>query len=434
MYIAVIEPIVLYGASVWAPAADKVMSRNQFDTLQRGFGQKISKGYRTVSLNAAMILSGILPLDLRVREAARLYEIKRGKEMEDLPGRPIEARTSFLLAPHPAAAPTVDFECLENTNPEIIKEKQIRTQIYTDGSKIEGKVGAALTVWKDGAECKTIKLKLEDYCTVYQAEMFALYKAVQLVLDKMEKDVSILSDSRSALETIRDPKACHPLAFGIRETLRKLGEQGKAVRLFWIRAHKGAVGNERADELAKMAALNTKTRAHYDACPISYAKRTLRQDTIARWQTRYENGETAATTKLFLPDVKDAHKVMREIGPNKEIAQLLTGHGGFAGYLHKFKCAESPACVCDPDVEETIPHLVAECPRYALKRLELEITINYSIEISNFAQLLQNKTTRNKFLQFCCDIVRKSNIRNKTSKDTSSRGRTPCPTTAGASR
>ncbi|XP_061385419.1 uncharacterized protein LOC133320797 [Danaus plexippus] len=77
IYFAVVEPTILYGASSWAKAAEKISVQRSFATVQRGFAQKIARSHRTVSLNAALTLAGLLPLDLRVWEAARLFESKR---------------------------------------------------------------------------------------------------------------------------------------------------------------------------------------------------------------------------------------------------------------------------------------------------------------------------------------------------------------------
>ncbi|GBO98593.1 hypothetical protein EVAR_97397_1 [Eumeta japonica] len=46
-------------------------------TLQKGFAQKICKSYHTISLNAALALSGLISLDLRELESAGLYKHKR---------------------------------------------------------------------------------------------------------------------------------------------------------------------------------------------------------------------------------------------------------------------------------------------------------------------------------------------------------------------
>ncbi|GBP26459.1 hypothetical protein EVAR_85961_1 [Eumeta japonica] len=59
------------------PATELEMIRSALSSLQRGFAIKICRAYRTVSLTSAMILAGLLPLDLRIREAEALYKAKR---------------------------------------------------------------------------------------------------------------------------------------------------------------------------------------------------------------------------------------------------------------------------------------------------------------------------------------------------------------------
>ncbi|KAF9416572.1 hypothetical protein HW555_006147, partial [Spodoptera exigua] len=79
-------------------------------------------------------------------------------------------------------------------------------QIYTDGSKIEGKVGAAVTWWENGEESKYSTFGLEPHNTVFQSEMYALFRAVKMARESRVASVSILSDSRSSLDLLRSPK------------------------------------------------------------------------------------------------------------------------------------------------------------------------------------------------------------------------------------
>ncbi|KAF9415654.1 hypothetical protein HW555_006753 [Spodoptera exigua] len=78
-------------------------------------------------------------------------------------------------------------------------------QIYTDGSKIEGKVGAAVTWWENGEESKYSTFGLEPHNTVFQSEMYALFRAVKMARESRVASVSILSDSRSSLDLLRSP-------------------------------------------------------------------------------------------------------------------------------------------------------------------------------------------------------------------------------------
>ncbi|CAK1583201.1 unnamed protein product [Parnassius mnemosyne] len=138
IYVAVVEPIILYAAIAWATASEKITIQKQLNVIQRGFAQKMCKTYRTVSLNAALLLSRLLPLDLRVQEAASLYKAKKGEPQERIGYRKIEGRVCFLKAQHPAKEVEITYECLEDTQPETLRKHNIMgDQIYTDGSKIE---------------------------------------------------------------------------------------------------------------------------------------------------------------------------------------------------------------------------------------------------------------------------------------------------------
>ncbi|GBP46680.1 hypothetical protein EVAR_86932_1 [Eumeta japonica] len=169
----------------------------------------------------------------RVYESTALYKHKRN--LSNLPpGRELERR---IAGPH----------------------------LYTDDSKIEGKMGAALTWWeKDSKEVTNITFSLDPSCTVFQSELYTLHRAILLVKSRTERKVSMLSDSKSSLELLMNSKAEHQLAKSIRENIREIRSEGRKVQLFWLKAHIGTAGNKRADELIKSAALRLNTPRDYD--------------------------------------------------------------------------------------------------------------------------------------------------------------------------
>ncbi|CAH2106387.1 unnamed protein product [Euphydryas editha] len=407
IYVAVIEPIVLYAASAWSPAAEKLSIRKQLDSLQRGFAQKICKAYRTVSLTSALVLSGLLPLDLRIREAAMLYKTKKGHCVDFLPpGRELERRVGPMQNPHPSLLITTEYERLESLNPQILEEHHIDGPlIYTDGSKIEGKVGAALTWWDQGREVRHSTFRLESHNTVFQSEMYALFRAVDMARQSKEGSINILSDSRSSLDLLRSPSVTHPLAIEMKRCIRQIREEKRSVRFFWLKAHVGTPGNERVDELAKKAALKKKTAPDYDKVAMSYVRRQIREETVRLWQDRYNSSETGSVTKIFLPDPKTACKLVRKSTLPSVDTQILTGHGGFAAYLHRFKLKDSPSCICDPRYEETVLHILLECPRFGKERLDLEIKLQRKLDQSSLRTILEQEADRTSFLAFARKAV-----------------------------
>ncbi|CAK1589897.1 unnamed protein product [Parnassius mnemosyne] len=226
MYTAVVETIVLYAASVWAPAAKKLGVRKQLNTVQRGIAQK--KNHKSVPYCIPTLGASIgwsIPLDLRVQEAASLFVAKRGKLQSVLADRVVETKVSCTELPHPASDMDLKFICLINED-ETRRNNIQSLRIFTDGSKIEGKVGAALYFWNSAAEIRTLKLKLWDHCTVYQAELLAIYMATERILSSAETTFGVYSDSRSALETIVNQDSQHPLAVKTRKNIHNiLGQQ-----------------------------------------------------------------------------------------------------------------------------------------------------------------------------------------------------------------
>ncbi|GBP54248.1 hypothetical protein EVAR_36463_1 [Eumeta japonica] len=189
--IALVDEIRLLGLTIdkrltFTPKACK-KAANIYKSIARAAKHSIElkawRAYRTVSLHSALILARLLPLDIQVRKAAKLYEVKRGKELGDIyADQDLERPLDFHVLPHPSHTPEFGFESVENLDPSIMNQLAIvGPHIYTDGSRIEDKISAALTEWRDGMESGNSAYSLESFCTVFHAEIFALHRAIRRV-------------------------------------------------------------------------------------------------------------------------------------------------------------------------------------------------------------------------------------------------------------
>ncbi|CAB3241152.1 unnamed protein product [Arctia plantaginis] len=96
--------------------------------------------------------------------------------------------------------------------------------------------------------------------------------------------------------------------------------------------------------------------------------------------------------------------------------QALTGHGGIGEYLHRFHLRDNPGCECDPEVSESVWHILTECPRFQADRLDLEHRIDKKIIKRNFAAIMGDLETATLFLGFAERAFRIATERNKTDR------------------
>lgn len=99
--------------------------------------------------------------------------------------------------------------------------------------------------------------------------------------------------------------------------------------------------------------------------------RTAREDTIRKWQQRWEEEHRGRWTARIIPNIKAW--VEREHGEvDYHLTQLLTGHGCFNAYLHRMHKVESPACQYGDSDRDDALHTFFECRRWDADRRELE--------------------------------------------------------------
>jgi len=101
-----------------------------------------------------------------------------------------------------------------------------------------------------------ISIPLGSYRTVYQAEVVAIiYASQNLEQDDLHhfESVKMYVGSLSTLQTLMSSNPVTELVLECFQGLHKLARH-REVNLNWIPAHKGFPANEKADELAKLAA------------------------------------------------------------------------------------------------------------------------------------------------------------------------------------
>ncbi|XP_035231868.1 uncharacterized protein LOC118203694 [Stegodyphus dumicola] len=336
-YLTVTQAIVLYGSGIWAKHLT-VQERRLLNSLQRPHLLQISRGYRTTSTAALQVLTGIPPLDLVAeREAAISNTLRLGKDYK-LWNRNLHTseymHKIFDYPCHPA-----QHNLAENIYTQTLLCRQNSIAIYTDGSKTKDGTGCGLCTMIDGEIKYRWKRRLNPNNTVYQAELSAIKKAIDLSYSHQET-VYIYSDSLSSIAAIEGPASRDPFVLNIQRALVNLPLNYRPI-ISWVPAHTGVVGNELADEQAKQAASGIFLPEHALPLPSSYLKKITRGDLYAEWQQRWDTSRTGRRTYKFIPKVTDL-----VFSNSSSLTTFLSGHGPFPDYLHRFGLRDYDLCEC----------------------------------------------------------------------------------------
>jgi len=204
---------------------------------------KIAKAFRTLSYEASCVLAGVRPIRLPVEEKVRTYKATHNNNEYVAP---LEVRYWPHLAEIPLIGPSTEI-------PHNV------INIFTDGSKIGGKVGAAAVIIKDDIVLHKSMYKLHERCSNNQAEQIAILKALEKIqslqlAEDTEKIVVVNTDSKVTLDRLQKRNKHYIQIRNIRKEIKRLDDQKWTVLFNWVKAHVGIEGNEMADRLAKKAA------------------------------------------------------------------------------------------------------------------------------------------------------------------------------------
>ncbi|XP_018406602.1 PREDICTED: uncharacterized protein LOC108782745 [Cyphomyrmex costatus] len=128
------------------------------------------------------------------------------------------------------------------------------TLFYTDGSKVDHNLCVDASVFSPQLHAELMH-KLSPYTSILSTEAYAIYTAITIAIDLKLSDATIITDSLSVLETVKNhhnPKNNYLIPL-IKSVLEEAGRNGTSVKFIWIPSHRGIEGNEKADQLAKRA-------------------------------------------------------------------------------------------------------------------------------------------------------------------------------------
>ena len=388
-YLGVVRPMLCYGAMIWGHRAPELEAKLR--RINRMAINTFANFPKSTPTRALEIMLDILPLHLFCEKEAIAARTRLDKVIGlDWPGtngKKTHSKSHLRhwqdrMMEHGLNIEEVDGCNIKKWNNAFkvntesfsgATKHRVPTQfnVYTDGSKQNGRAGCGLVVYRGQRELCSESYHLPDHATVFQAEVTAIQRAAEKLSGLSNTAVNfvkILVDSRAAIMALMNPSIKSRTVSRAVEALNTLADRTKSVTIVWVPAHKGHIGNERADVLAKAGAASNDPEIFTPIeKPVSAFKQELRTKIYETWTKEWTQDNEAHHAKGFYcgPDARKAKYVYKlarlELG---RFARIVTGHNNLNYFQSRIGLSRESRCRWCLRGNETILHFINECPRF----------------------------------------------------------------------
>jgi ribonuclease HI len=363
LYLTIVEPTFLHCAEIYGEGLEKATGRGtKSDAIRqklRSLVIFISRAYCTTPTISLFALAGVDLPDVKIRER---FEIGR-RNFQHV----TKCATSDQVYP-PLRKP-FNTQIIRETSG--IEEIYNALDIYTDGSKSGGLVGAAVVAYINGFEVFREKIKLASWCSSFQAEQVAIAHALRYAQGRAQK-IRVFTDCQAIVVAACSSSTKDRLMKALFDERTNCEVNGGDVQLNWIKGHNGLLGNEIADRLANEAANETKMYSFDWKSRVS-VKHEVREELAIVQNLMYtdnlkitkklDSGEKKSNRenrkKFWAATFPSFSSAKRYCGGRRTAQWLthsLTGHGPFGSYLFEFGIydRENTRCECQAGRESEL--------------------------------------------------------------------------------
>jgi hypothetical protein len=368
IYKGAVIPIISYGCPVWANAVNKNYIKESLEGLQRLAAIRICSAYKTVSTEALNVIANLIPIELRIKQIAVNYYIKKNIKSDliqeflqsDIDTDRIMRAIDVKTLPHPGLI--VDIKQTYFTNDSL--------SVLTMGYKKQHMVGSAFSVITNQIMIKKSKYKLSSHCSSFQSELFAVSMALKYLTENRFNKSTTIYTNIIVINALKNTKSVTQLVQQILSKVSILYNHNIDIKFSDIQLLNNDEYYIITRELSKDGSIAHRS-IDFDLIPYSYVKNLVTNENLNKWNQRWTQSTKGAITREYIPTIDYRHKIKNHFQTDFETTQLITNHGKFNDYLTRIKVRDNSRCDRCGTNKEDAKHSIYECEEYNEQRLEM---------------------------------------------------------------
>ena len=337
------------------------------------------------------VIYDLMPLDILIEKKASEIMARIDNQIQSTWSGLGKVKKKGLIARWRCAAPKICNNVLEsdriptkivrNRNFTVHDPDNSRTKYkeavgvisYTDGSVFKNKTGCGVHTVHGNRVIYNGNFYLGNTTTVFQAEVTAIKKSAQMLLDRgwENKSITFYSDSQASLAALNKLTIKSDTVEKCLNTLNDLGNKNK-VHLRWVKAHVGIPGNETADFLAKRGSSLGDGPSNELLTPKVRQRNEIKNFFYNKWAKAWKLYDHARQTKIWFPtmDPKKSSQLLKMKRDNlSRLVQFFTGHNKLKRHKNiQNNVIDMYSCRLCEEEEESSFHVIAECPAMRIFR------------------------------------------------------------------